>query len=100
MKSILLGAGIVLAFASAANAGLIDRACLRSDTGNGSPGLCGCIQQVADMTLTRSDQRRAARFFTDPQRAQDVRASTSDADNAFWSRYTNFGTAAARYCQN
>jgi hypothetical protein len=96
MKIFLLAVGMTLACATLAKAGPIERACMRSVTGNGSPALCGCIQQVADMTLHSSDQRRAARFFTDPQRAQDVRASDTVADNAFWQRYT----AAQQYCRN
>lgn len=100
MKTFLLAMGMTIACAALAKAGPIERACLRSVTGNGSRALCGCIQQVADMTLQTSDQRRAARFFTDPQRAQDVRASDAAADNAFWQRYTNFGSAAAQYCQH
>lgn len=100
MRTIILAAGLVLAGTMAASAGPIESACLRSDTGNGSPALCGCIQQVANMTLAHADQRRAARFFANPQRAQDVRASTSDADNAFWDRYANFGAAATQYCES
>ena len=52
------------------------------------------------MTLSRSDQRRAAKFFTDAERAQEVRMSKSDADNAFWARYKNFATTAEAYCAN
>lgn len=98
MKSILTAVVLAIASTTVAHAGPIERACLRSDTGNGSAALCGCIQRVADMTLAGSDQRRAARFFANPQRAQDVRASDSAADNSFWQRYTNFGSAAEHYC--
>ncbi|WP_347266786.1 hypothetical protein [Paracoccus sp. (in: a-proteobacteria)] len=78
-------------------AGPIDSACARSDRG-ASRQLCGCIQQVADQTLSRADQRRAARFFRDAEAAQEVRMSDSDADNAFWDRYRNFTAAAETYC--
>ena len=60
--------------------------------------LCRCIQGVADATLTRGDQRRAARFFRDPHQAQEVRMSKSAADNAFWARYRAFGDMAETYC--
>ena len=80
-----------------ATAGPVERACLRSDR-QVNPALCDCIQRIADRTLTRRDQRQAARFFRDPQRAQDVRMSTRAADDAFWDRYTAFGSAAARAC--
>ncbi|RMC36539.1 hypothetical protein [Paracoccus alkanivorans] len=81
-----------------AMAGPIDSACVRSDRAQGNTPLCGCIQQVADQTLSRSDQRRAARFFRDPHEAQEARTSDSSSDSAFWSRYTNFANTAAAYC--
>lgn len=81
----------------AAAAGRIEKACLRSER-PGSAALCGCIQQVADMTLSRSDQKTAAGFFEDPEEAQEIRASKKASDNEFWARYKNFGTAAEAYC--
>ena len=81
-------------------AGPIDSACVRSDRATRSGALCGCIQQVADQTLSRADQRRAARFFHDADEAQQVRMSKSDADNAFWARYKNFAATAEAYCAN
>ena len=88
----------VLLTAPFAVAGPIDNACVRSERGARNPALCGCVQQVADMTLSRSDQRRAAGFFRDAQQAQDVRMSKRDADNQFWDRYKNFAAAAEAYC--
>lgn len=81
-----------------AEAGPIDNACIRSERGAANPALCGCIQQVADMTLSRADQRRAAGFFRDAQQAQDVRMSKRDADNQFWARYKTFAATAEAYC--
>lgn len=81
-----------------AEAGPIDNACIQSDRGARSAALCGCIQQVANMTLSRADQRRAAGFFRDAQDAQDVRMSKSTADNQFWDRYKSFAATAERYC--
>ena len=81
-----------------ASAGPIDSACIRSDRGAGNRALCGCVQQVANMTLSNADQRRAAGFFRDPHRAQEVRMSKSNADNAFWGRYKRFASTAEAYC--
>jgi len=97
LKPIVVASAILLT-APFAVAGPIDSACVRSDRGVRSGGLCGCIQQVADMTLSRADQRRAAAFFRNPDQAQAVRASKSDADNAFWGRYKNFASTAEAYC--
>ena len=84
--------------ATFATAGTIERACLSSDRQGASRAVCGCIQQVADQTLRGGDQRRAAKFFSDPDRAQEVRMSDRNSDNAFWDRYKNFGIAAAAQC--
>ncbi len=79
-------------------AGPIERACLRSDREAANGAVCSCIQSVADMTLTGRDQRKASKFFSDPERAQDVFLSQSQADDAFWDRYRNFGQTAEAYC--
>lgn len=86
--------------ASDAQAGRINGACLKSDRSNVNPALCACLQRVADQILTRSDQRLAARFFEEPQLAQDTRMSDTPADDAFWDRYTDFGTTAANVCSS
>lgn len=94
---IMIAAGVYMMTSPLAMAGPIDNACRSSERGASSQ-LCGCIQQVADQTLSRSDQRRAAKFFRDPHEAQEVRTSNSSSDNAFWSRYTNFASTAEAYC--
>jgi hypothetical protein len=81
-----------------AAAGPIERACMGSDRGAASRALCGCIQQVADMTLQGGDQRRAAAFFKDPEKAHSTWISQSSSDDAFWDRYKNFGSTAEAYC--
>jgi hypothetical protein len=84
--------------AAPAFANPIENACRNSDRPQATGSLCRCIGSVAQQTLTRSEQRRAARFFTDPDLAQQVRASRTDADNVFWDRYRAFGAAAEQYC--
>lgn len=102
MKHVLLSVALVAVSvplsAPVALAGPIERACLNSDRRAANRQVCGCIQQVADMTLRGADQRKAARFFADPDAAQAVRMSKSDRDNAFWDRYKAFGAAAETYC--
>ena len=102
MKAILiiaaLAAGAATFTTTPVQAGTIERACLQSDRKAANRSLCGCIQQVADMTLDRRDQRLAAKFFKDPHRAQEVRMSKSDRDNAFWKKYRQFGDTAKAYC--
>ena len=79
--------------------GPISRACLASDRKARNPRLCGCIQTVADGALSGSDQRKAARFFRDPQRAMDVKMSKTPADDAFWDRYEVFASRSERSCR-
>jgi len=81
-----------------AAAGPIEKACLNSDRRGVNRQVCNCIQQVADMTLRGADQRRAAKFFSNPDQAQQVRMSDSDSDNAFWDRYKAFGENASALC--
>ncbi|MBU3030681.1 hypothetical protein [Paracoccus marinaquae] len=99
LNRIVIAAAAVLMTAPLAMSGPIDSACVRSDRARGNSQLCGCIQQVANQTLSRSDQRRAADFFKDPHQAQVVRMSKSDSDNAFWSRYKRFASTAEAYCR-
>ncbi|MBD3786506.1 MAG: hypothetical protein IE922_05970 [Sphingomonadales bacterium] len=98
MKITLLAAALIAAGTSVAEAGPIGTACLSGGRSAANRELCACIDRVADLTLTRSDQRRAAKLFKDPDMAQDVRMSSRDADNDFWARYKNFATAAEGYC--
>ncbi len=81
-----------------ASASALESACLRSDRPQATRALCRCVGAVANQTLTRAEQRRAARFFRDPQLAQDVRMSRSARDNEFWARYRAFGAAAEQRC--
>lgn len=99
MRTLLLAGGLVLAAAtSAMAAGPVENACNTSPRAKGDRALCGCIQHAADRTLTRSEQRRAARFFADPEQAQKVRASKSSSDNEFWRNYRAFGDMAEAFC--
>ena len=100
MKIITLAAAVVAFLpltSGSATAGPIERACMASDR-SASRSLCGCIQQVADMTLSGGDQRRAAKFFKDPEDAHATWISQSSSDDAFWERYKQFGQTAEASC--
>lgn len=97
MKAILIAAALA-ALATPLAAGQIERACLGSDRPGTNRGVCSCIQQAADLTLTKSDQRRATQFFTNPHEAQVVRQSDRRTDEEFWTRYKRFGATAEAYC--
>ena len=95
MRSILIAA-LFVAAAGAVHAGAIRNACMASP--KGSPQLCSCIQVAADRTLTKKDQKLAASFFGDPDRAQQIRQSDRRSHEVFWKRYRNFGEAAEAFC--
>ena len=99
MKKLLLAAAVLSTPATSLYAGVISRACIQSER-PATRALCSCIQQAADLTLSSRDQHRAASFFRDPHKAQEVRVSDSRQDNAFWDRYQNFGQTAKAMCGN
>ena len=100
MTRLAVLAAAAFTFATPLTAGTIERACLGSDRPGASRALCGCIQDAADLTLSNSDQRRAAGFFRDPHSAQEVRTSDRGSDEAFWLRYREFGSTAESFCRS
>ena len=79
--------------------GDVGQACMASGRSAANPALCSCVQQAANMTLSGRDQKLAATFFEDPQRAQDVRQSDNPGNEAFWARYKVFTSNAQRICR-
>lgn len=96
--SAALGALWVLGGCGGGVSGEIGRACMTGGRDAASPQLCACVQGVAHQTLSGPDQRRAARFFEDPDRAQETRASQRAGDEAFWQRYSAFADYAEAIC--
>ena len=98
MKSLGLAIVVMAASAAMVSAGTIERACNKSDRKAANRALCGCIQDVADATLSNKDQSLAAKFFKDPHMAQEIRQSDRSSHEAFWKRYKEFGATAKTYC--
>ena len=92
-KGYAVGAPAVL-FAS----GPIQNACQASDRKARSRSRCGCVQAVADQSLSSADQRRGATYFKDPHKLQDVRQSSNASNERFWLAWKAFGESAARQC--
>lgn len=93
-----LTAIIMLAACAGGVSGDVGRACMEAGRQAATPALCSCVQRSASQTLTAQEQRRAARFFSDPQRAQDTRQSSRPADRTFWQRYRAFVAHAEASC--
>ena len=92
-----IAAGLVCV-ATAGMAGPVERACNKSDRDAANASVCACIGQVADITLNGADQRRAAKLFNDPEKANATWISQTANDDAFWDRYKAFGAQAEAYC--
>jgi len=78
--------------------GDIGLACMAGGREAANRTLCSCVQGVASQTLSAADQRQAAGFFSNPQQAQDVKASDTPANEAFWDRYDAFADRARSQC--
>ncbi|MCR9088433.1 MAG: hypothetical protein NXH97_17015 [Rhodobacteraceae bacterium] len=96
VSAVVLSASVAI-FAPA-QAKQIERACVQSDRSAANRQTCRCIQRVADQVLTGSDQKRAAGFFRDPDKAQETRMSDRSRDEQFWTRYRAFGNSASAIC--
>lgn len=98
MKILVFATALVVVSPSLSQASQIERACVSSDRQAASRALCGCIQDVANLTLSSADQRLAATFFKNPQKAQDIRQSDNARNERFWDRYKEFGAVASQFC--
>lgn len=81
------------------SSGPINSACMEAGRSGANPTTCSCIQQMANQTLSRPEQRRAAKFFAKPDLAQQTRTSASAGDKQFWTRYRAFSNTAETYCR-
>ncbi|MBS1303977.1 arginine transporter [Loktanella sp. SALINAS62] len=79
--------------------GELGKACMASGRSAANSALCSCVQQTANQNLSGRDQKLAATFFDEPQKAQDIRQSDRSADEAFWARYKSFTDRAQRQCR-
>lgn len=103
MKKLMIGAGILAAStlvssSGALAAGKIERACMKADRAAANRQVCGCVQDVAEAMLSRSEQSRVAKYFEDPHLTQVLRQSDRSTDERFWEKYKQFGQAVGTYC--
>ncbi|MBU2981379.1 hypothetical protein KO498_06085 [Lentibacter algarum] len=78
--------------------GPISKACMASDRKARSRELCGCVQAVANLSLSSRDQAIAASFYKDPQRSQDMRQSDNANHERFWLKYKEYGQTSQELC--
>lgn len=78
--------------------GPIQKACQTDRRKASSRARCGCVQAVANQTLSTSEQRRGAKFFKNPAKLQEVRQSDNPANERFWKAWKAYGQAAAALC--
>ena len=89
-------APVALPFAT----GPIFRACQAEGRKPASRARCGCVQAVADQSLSGRDQSRGAKFFANPGPLQEVRQSDNAGNERFWLAWKAFGQDAAAQCKN
>ena len=78
--------------------GPIASACRAAGRKEASRARCGCVQAVANRSLSSSEQQRGVPFFNNPQRSQDVRQSGNASNERFWKKWKTFSTQAGRMC--
>ncbi len=98
VTSFLCAAAIWAVNLPAAQAGVIEQACRKTERAYNKAGLCSCIQAVADQRLTPAEMVKVSKWFADPHQAQVVRQSDRRSDERLWERYKAFGETAARAC--
>lgn len=78
--------------------GPIQQACQAGGRKAAGRARCGCVQAVANQSLSAADQRRGARYFKDPHALQEVRQSDVASNERFWLAWKAFGQEAAAAC--
>ena len=78
--------------------GPIQQACRKANRKAASRARCGCIQAVADQSLSGAQQRRGAKMFSDPHQLQVIRQSDNSSNEKFWKAWKAFGQRAAEIC--
>ena len=87
----------VLACAAPAFAGPAQKACLATERSPG-PRVCACAQQVADQTLSRSDQHIAASIIREPELFVKYQKDSSRRAQGFLTRYRLWGERVEQHC--
>lgn len=97
MKIIII-LGIILSVQPAFAKGTIERACNKIERKAATPRTCNCLQYVANVKLSRSEQHKVAKFFKNPDLVQKLKLSNSRTNQKFWQRYKEFGSFASKTC--
>ncbi|MBD3664578.1 hypothetical protein [Sulfitobacter aestuariivivens] len=80
--------------------GPIYKACQQDRRKAASRSRCGCVQAVADQSLSSADQKRGAKYFKDPGKLQEVRQSDNAGNERFWKAWKAYGQTAAALCRD
>ena len=80
--------------------GPIFAACQADNRKAASRARCGCVQAVADQSLSLPDQKRGAKYFKDPHALQEVRQSDNAGNERFWKAWKAYGQEAAAICSS
>ena len=79
--------------------GPIYSACQADGRKAASRARCGCVQAVANQSLSGADQKRGVKYFNDPAKLQEVRQSDNPGNERFWLAWKEYGQAAVAQCK-
>lgn len=80
--------------------GPIGAACNTYNRKTANAQRCGCIQAAADLTLSKSDQQKATRFFAEPELLQAIKLSDTPKNERFWYTWARFAETAEQMCSS
>ncbi len=97
-KALLLLMNLSLLTPSVSQADVIENACRGSERRAATGRLCSCIQSVAEVNLTRHEQKIVSKWFYNPDEAMRTSRSNRRKDEELWTKYRIFGNAAEQQC--
>lgn len=77
---------------------VVEAACKVTGGPGASVEFCSCMQQVADLSLSLSEQKLAAYFLRNPARASRIGKANPAARKGFWQRFESFNLSTRRHC--
>jgi hypothetical protein len=77
---------------------VIEAACKITGGPGASLQFCTCMQQVADLSLSLTEQKLAAFFLRNPGEAGEIKRRNPAHHQTFWTRFESFSLSTRRHC--
>ena len=75
-------------------------ACISDGRKSASQKRCGCVQAIANRTLSPAQAHRGVSLWSDPGRLQEIRQSDLASNERFWKAWSEFSAEALRVCRS